>query len=176
MVEDMHSEGSDDDSSSEVETPMKTTPPNQDSRFVPCTLWSSDLVWNTEMFTTWKSNSILSTLHTSLILPQSCYTIYIPFTSSLWVSPLQFKHGQWEWWQWGVPSSQPGSPLTSTQTERSKPQGKIGIALRWNFRLINRRSIFKIILCLSDVRKKEPRLLHPWEDAQEGIRQGRKGK
>uniref|UniRef100_A0A4W4H1P9 YEATS domain-containing protein n=1 Tax=Electrophorus electricus TaxID=8005 RepID=A0A4W4H1P9_ELEEL len=32
MVEDMHSEGSDDDSSSEVETPMKTPPPNQDSR------------------------------------------------------------------------------------------------------------------------------------------------
>ncbi|XP_051989913.1 protein ENL-like isoform X4 [Xyrauchen texanus] len=32
MVEDMHSEGSDDDSSSEVETPMKATPPNQDSR------------------------------------------------------------------------------------------------------------------------------------------------
>ncbi|KAL7832344.1 hypothetical protein AOLI_G00298920 [Acnodon oligacanthus] len=32
MVEDMHSEGSDDDSSSEVETPMKNTPPNQDSR------------------------------------------------------------------------------------------------------------------------------------------------
>ncbi|XP_030631166.1 MLLT1 superfamily elongation complex subunit b [Chanos chanos] len=32
MVEDLHSEGSDDDSSSEVETPMKTTPPNQDSR------------------------------------------------------------------------------------------------------------------------------------------------
>ncbi|XP_051554495.1 protein ENL-like isoform X1 [Myxocyprinus asiaticus] len=32
MVEDMHSEGSDDDSSSEVEMPIKTTPPNQDSR------------------------------------------------------------------------------------------------------------------------------------------------
>lgn len=32
MVEDMRSEGSDDDSSSEVETPMKATPPNQDSR------------------------------------------------------------------------------------------------------------------------------------------------
>ncbi|KAI4877998.1 hypothetical protein NFI96_012183 [Prochilodus magdalenae] len=32
MVEDMHSEGYDDDSSSEVETPMKNTPPNQDSR------------------------------------------------------------------------------------------------------------------------------------------------
>ncbi|XP_055058344.2 MLLT1 super elongation complex subunit b isoform X1 [Misgurnus anguillicaudatus] len=33
MVEDMRSEGSDDDSSSEVETPIKTlTPPNQDSR------------------------------------------------------------------------------------------------------------------------------------------------
>ncbi|XP_076833573.1 MLLT1 superfamily elongation complex subunit b isoform X3 [Brachyhypopomus gauderio] len=35
MVEDMRSEGSDDDSSSEVETPMKTTPPNQDSRLGP---------------------------------------------------------------------------------------------------------------------------------------------
>ncbi|XP_056331081.1 MLLT1 super elongation complex subunit b isoform X4 [Danio aesculapii] len=32
MVEDMHSEGSDDDSSSEVETPMKTNPFNHDSR------------------------------------------------------------------------------------------------------------------------------------------------
>ncbi|XP_072547461.1 MLLT1 super elongation complex subunit b isoform X2 [Salminus brasiliensis] len=32
MVEDMHSEGSDDDSSSEVETPMKNTPPIQDAR------------------------------------------------------------------------------------------------------------------------------------------------
>uniref|UniRef100_A0A8C1XN45 MLLT1 super elongation complex subunit b n=1 Tax=Cyprinus carpio TaxID=7962 RepID=A0A8C1XN45_CYPCA len=32
MVEEMRSEGSDDDSSSEVETPMKATPPNQDSR------------------------------------------------------------------------------------------------------------------------------------------------
>uniref|UniRef100_A0A673GCU6 Protein ENL-like n=1 Tax=Sinocyclocheilus rhinocerous TaxID=307959 RepID=A0A673GCU6_9TELE len=32
MVEDMRSEGSDDDSSSEVETLMKATPPNQDSR------------------------------------------------------------------------------------------------------------------------------------------------
>uniref|UniRef100_W5KEA2 MLLT1 super elongation complex subunit b n=1 Tax=Astyanax mexicanus TaxID=7994 RepID=W5KEA2_ASTMX len=31
--EDMRSEGSDDDSSSEVETPMKNTPPNQDSRY-----------------------------------------------------------------------------------------------------------------------------------------------
>ncbi|XP_042574102.1 protein ENL-like isoform X2 [Cyprinus carpio] len=37
MVEEMRSEGSDDDSSSEVETPMKATPPNQDSRSVPRT-------------------------------------------------------------------------------------------------------------------------------------------
>ncbi len=49
-------------------------------------------------------------------------------------SCFQFKHGQWEWW--GVPSSQPGSPLTSTQTQLSKPQGKIDIALHWNFRLV----------------------------------------
>ncbi len=39
MVEDMRSEVSDDDSSSEVETPMKATPPNQDSRSVPTTLY-----------------------------------------------------------------------------------------------------------------------------------------
>lgn len=38
----MRSEGSDDDSSSEEETPIKTlTPSNHDSRFVPFSMFSS---------------------------------------------------------------------------------------------------------------------------------------
>lgn len=37
-------------------------------------------------------------------------------------------------------------------------------------------SCLKSLYPLSDVRKKEPRLLQPREDNQEGIRQGRNGK